>query len=1147
MSYNRFLFIGLGGSGGATLGHLRNNIKKWLVENGQPSDIPEGWQFLHIDTPDNADVGTELELPANEYIGLIPDGGISFSAVQGALENQVLLHPDMATWRVDPVAYPYPLGAGAGQYRAIGATVAMHYLDKIKRGINGAYQRLESGGARSGLSTLYTAVTGKATDTTSPIRVVLVSSLAGGSGAGMLMTVADTLRAIDNEGCKDIFGVLYTPDVFGGGGNISGTTPNSLAAISEILNGYWWGGSINRAEENPPAKNLGVLASNGLPAALEASGPRFPFLVGRTNARSVDHGSPSNLFSIVGRSLLSWTTDTAVQEEFIAYTIGNWKTASTGHEQSSKTLLTGGTDAEIGYPAISSLGFSRLSLGTEYFEEYASKRIAREVTDFALWNHVNGHEGRKKGEVLGIVDGDEIASAVAADHLKGWLDRCRLDELGQLQNQIQESLLPDDKADIYRSFIDLTKSLSGIGGAESLKSDEWLDRLGSALKTSQVAYNEDYLRGLDQKGHEWVDNIQEAICRETKQAISNWGLKITSALLAHAGSEMVRVAKELREVDTLNYGNWAEAWKDTFRGALDGVSGKMPGDNAQLNEALRLSLNYCQYQGEKMGAERASELTLELVDRLILPMKSAIDEAFEAAEATWDAKVSGWPSWTATSITKELRPPKSERTLIDPKDWPGLFDAMLAESFPSELPGELRTTLRETVSQGSFEPAPEGPSQCIEIASNWMPSLPVFSGNPAYMELSINFSSKPIKSRAQQWMKRSASPFGNLLNTSLRSYLGEEGVFDDQVSPAEIGRRQTNFLAELSAVIDAADPLVDIDTDLLAQVHTATTATARYFSRIPLDAHELTDRVVTLLDAAGVDAGVVSTIMVSGNKLKGIDVTTTLGAPHNLLTIKSLMEPISEQWATANAGGNNSFWKMRRSKPLREFIPAPQALIHCLIRGWYTARLLGKIDTKAQPVEIFCADRAPAQFPKNELSPNFAGPADMMARILESLAIAYVECSRDKSLEPLRAYTELRDLGSSFPGTTNASLYQYETLNPELKNWIDTGEVETDKGWAVSPVVKTEMSGSGKEAAIARAAALGGVLEKELLQTNDAYNAMVTESNQFPNTLTHTKLWRGLSGALMTEFAKLRATVGVYEISLKSDEGQNGGGLMGGE
>ena len=91
------------------------------------------------------------------------------------------------------------------------------------------------------------------------------------------------------------------------------------------------------------------------------------------------------------------------------------------------------------------------------------------------------------------------------------------------------------------------------------------------------------------------------------------------------------------------------------------------------------------------------------------------------------------------------------------------------------------------------------------------------------------------------------------------------------------------------------------------------------------------------------------------------------------------------------------------------------------------------------------------------------------------------------------------------------------------------------------------MSGSGKEAAIARAAALGGVLEKELLQTNDAYNAMVTESNQFPNTLTHTKLWRGLSGALMTEFAKLRATVGVYEISLKSDEGQNGGGLMGGE
>ncbi len=76
--YDRFLFVGLGGAGGSTLGYLKNNIRKWLQENDAGSEIPAGWQFLHIDTPalrEDAQEGVDPRLSEDEYLGLIQTYG----------------------------------------------------------------------------------------------------------------------------------------------------------------------------------------------------------------------------------------------------------------------------------------------------------------------------------------------------------------------------------------------------------------------------------------------------------------------------------------------------------------------------------------------------------------------------------------------------------------------------------------------------------------------------------------------------------------------------------------------------------------------------------------------------------------------------------------------------------------------------------------------------------------------------------------------------------------------------------------------------------------------------------------------------------------------------------------------------------------
>ena len=84
--YRRVVFVGLGGSGGKTLRFLKRDLRHWLTEHNGPESrgIPEGFQFLHIDTPTVQDglsmKGAEM-LPDKEYLGLVGPG-VTFNSEQ---------------------------------------------------------------------------------------------------------------------------------------------------------------------------------------------------------------------------------------------------------------------------------------------------------------------------------------------------------------------------------------------------------------------------------------------------------------------------------------------------------------------------------------------------------------------------------------------------------------------------------------------------------------------------------------------------------------------------------------------------------------------------------------------------------------------------------------------------------------------------------------------------------------------------------------------------------------------------------------------------------------------------------------------------------------------------------------------------------
>ena len=138
--YDRFLLVGLGGSGGSTLGHLKKEIQRWLRESNLDDKVPAAWQFIHIDTPTTSDASPRLS--QDEYVGLITPG-VQFRAVQALLDSNRSLFEELQTWRVEPTALTVPLERGAGQFRALGRTVAMAYAARI-RGKN------ERGGTEGG-------------------------------------------------------------------------------------------------------------------------------------------------------------------------------------------------------------------------------------------------------------------------------------------------------------------------------------------------------------------------------------------------------------------------------------------------------------------------------------------------------------------------------------------------------------------------------------------------------------------------------------------------------------------------------------------------------------------------------------------------------------------------------------------------------------------------------------------------------------------------------------------------------------------------------------------------------------------------------------------------------------------------------------
>ena len=1078
--YRRILFIGLGGSGGKTLRYLKQDLREWLTRVGWASTdpIPKGFQFLHIDTPtaeDGGEITNVRMLDDSEYVGLIGPNVTLTSVVHGVDNGANYL--ETAGWRVDPSAIKVSIQEGAGQYRAVGRTIAVSQIQRLKKGLEDATERIKSSAALIDNRKLWDMAgnpPGNA-DVEQPL-IVVISSLAGGTGAGLLIDVCDMLRGLEPAWGSGSIGILYTPEVFENINKafLGGVHANALAAFTEILNGYYLKGSAMGAAGQigagaVPVRTSRFHSSAGLNSGVERSGPQYPFLVGRSNAAGMQYAEDKEVFAAMGSVLSLLCRDQPTQERIQKMTFENWDGQANNNIGAADLLVTKGPIAERGQAVFQALGCAKVSVGTTYLRRYAAARIANESYRWLTRYHIEEADGRAL-EAEGIKDPKDKAHAIAKKHL-GWFQKIAcLDERGQDRNDITDFLTPVEFVpEIAQAYEDVKRL---IHSDQSLKAEAWLEQIQRNVPLVAESLEEKMMPLVERQVAEWVKLRPNTLVKATEEALALYGLPVATEMLRLLKVDLVDPATgiEAELMGPTELGHFLtqsqeSEWQSAAQAELTGIRGKFKLDgNESVGRAITAAVDGVAQRIDARIREIGALLIREFAESVIEPLIVSMSRAFDDV-ASQEDQTKSWPTWTYESDTpsEEFRPFKNELTLIEPEDFSSEFVKQLALSMNGSIAEreDHRATVRSDVISGGFirEAADEQKTTSTELAilvrAKWSPTYNLVRGSTqSRFDVEVRMGPSELLRRAELWLSRPGSVLQGFLDQGLGAYTNNKDGLNKNLPLEEAQRRQSEFKAKFQAVVGLSAPLVELNT-LLQQVLGTPSGSELSFSSLPFaKPHPLADEmmglVTNLLPQDDVPAG-----LITARDTQTIEVISALPGPQQPVLLSSLLMPIGVKWSEVRKADNDrtSFWSYRRARPTIESFPLPQGHMVAMIRGWFTAYAFGLLDISsdgAVPIRIahYSQNLQPANFP----FPMLSGAVDSVETgrternlfaVLEALGLALVEICEKRNTSPLNAYIALRDFGLSVPSDNNEPVLGYSRPNPLIRDWIRTGEVRT--------------------------------------------------------------------------------------------------------
>jgi hypothetical protein len=1031
----RFLFIGIGGSGGKTLRVLHDELEHRLASlpGGWDRGMPDGWQFLHIDvptSPDGNDPDLPAQLPPSSYVGLVKRGvrygDLDNSLIGRATDPNVLR--SLAGWRPNPQYVHVPIDEGAGQYRSLGRIVAINRLSEINSAIGSAVANLDD----KSLGDLGTIAKRLGMDADQPAGApvaIIVSSLAGGSGSGVFLDVCDVLRARGAGWMDNSVGLLFAPDVFAEIPEAmrAGVHANALASLSELVAGHWNGDALSDAEA-ATLQQAGVAF-----VQFKRRGLARPFIVGASNGK-VTFKRQNDMYQAMGKTLAAWTISPNIQDKMGAYVGGNWDNSAAQVRANDRTGLLGEHDN----PPLSAIGFAGVALGRERFSEYASQRLARAGLERILRGHWD-----PSGEVE-----PAAALAAAADEtaFEAFLRGSGLDEEGEDHNDVLDAVRPGGASSALKS--QLSGLMDDVRGAvtKGRKSGQppsaWAAAIKEAFKERKGAYEAADREARYANIQRWVGDIQVQLRDLVEATIAQQGASVTEELLRRLDAKLSSVIDSL-QTEIVKLEGLEQRSRNGVGAELDTFGSQpMMADNPLIGKSVDQGAKAIFQSAEAELRSNAVDLISDLRQSFLQPMGKALRVAREKLgdEETRQSE-DGEPPISTTWPNGEFIPTKFEpaanEVLIEPvSGYEDAFVEQIRKTVQVDAPRAAVDTATQRTVLFHQDDARAGEPRLITIERPWVPRRAEYrqdSGAAVKAEFSVNMALADLLKRCRLWVERQDddNAIGVFVREPLREYLS--------ASQADSGKRIDAFRRAFAEAVDSAQPLVNINTGLLSTAHGSDLKTLSIFSEIPFPqkhpAREVAEKILT---TRGLLSESTKAVFGDGVQTR-IDIFSVLASPYHPVVFDSLMEPIAGDWGedSASKSSRAAFWQWRRSRPLAGFIPVGPAVRRAMVRGWFTAGLFSQVvPAKSGQVSIVVPERSASfAFPHPYLGPDPID-VDLLPAVLESMPIAFLDYRRNP--DALAPYVRLRELGQS----AGQDVY-YDEANREVVSWIQDGELPT--------------------------------------------------------------------------------------------------------
>lgn len=956
------LVIGLGGSGGKTIRAMKQALNRSLDSVRYTGGLPSAWQFLQIDTTiDGIDFPAPM-LPADEVHSVVPSGA-SFDEVLASITSKGTLVDQqrmMTGWGIPYSAIS--IKDGAGQTRAIGRQVAVADSAKTLQAIQGSIAKMSAPSALAELAEVAKALGAKAPN--NEPQAFIISSLAGGSGAGMFMDVAELLkRATPNNWGQEAISLLYTAEVFKSLGEAgANVAKNSLGAMNELIASKWVGVS---GRSDLLYSKLGLVAGNR--TGNQGYGCKGNILVGASNktgvniAKGADGAGMNEVFLTIGEALAGAVSNDNISEFLFQQAFVNITQTRSAIDVSG--LAPGRPENPT--MAAAGIGFGQMTLGADRIVDYVADALTKSQVEMLLWPDLTPGlvaQGKSKVELI-----KDEADKIWANFLL----ESGVDERGS-QDQILEALLPEEWKARIKQFINvmIKNNVSAtplpIARFSSAISSDWVTSAEKFLDTEKSEISANALK--------WIPSIQESFRELIARELMRNGYEVMTNLVNRLESELKdHVIPELLQHHKDDANKFPGFNEQALAKGISDIANDLSGVSLQNGAFLdKLSSNLGRVLESRVSSHvnaLAASLVQDMLTFFIVPLKEQLNESRFTLQTLQRATItpSGsknsyleFPVWGSGIVPDRYKPRTIERILIDIADYESTYD--LYATRDSNGANSYKKSVGSSLLGKKMNP-PQGdpnPQTLISVRNPWITSVRDAqddSGAPVTkVEWDFHTDIEELSERNRRWLKHEDSAFGKFTNKSIRDFVSAEGE-----GPEIRTGREAKFIKEYQSMLGLAQPLILLNPNALPHILAASnggnaSGIMLKSSKIPFAMGSIVGQgCIRILQQNGFqpnDPSFEQDWFSAGSNDTKMFAAATTQASLPAWAFASLTEPILEQVAQSKNHSDTwiQFWEGRRSRPLIECIPFETEMRRSIITGWFVATFFGmrKIETIAE-------------------------------------------------------------------------------------------------------------------------------------------------------------------------------------------------------